>query len=204
MLRDSVSRGWDTWATWAGVMASGAGVAGVAGGVVCSELPGGPVELSYAQPEAASWTVDRLNQLFLSSAGASATPIVPLLKRGADPAHDLTWLLVGFDAAALSFHPGENFDFDVPRHMKEEALRVLHALQHANIQGFVLVAFREVCRLIALEHGQLPYGPVLGFLGQTGDPMAMHKHLQTVYFLPRELCDGSCPLTAMLQTGQHH
>jgi hypothetical protein len=95
--------------------------------------------------------VDHLSNLYIATPTAEP-PTVPELHRKADPAHDLTWLLVGADPRSMTYHEEQNFDYDVPKWLKDEAAKVAQALAMVHAMSFeqrvVLTVFRRFSLLV--------------------------------------------------------
>jgi hypothetical protein len=141
-------------------------------------------------------------------------PTVPELHRAADPTHDLTWLLVGADPRSMTYHEEQNFDFDVPKWLKDEAAKVAQALAKVQAMNFeqrvVLTVFRNFALLVSKPQGEgkVPYGVVLGYLIQCGHPMVQHTYINSdgmsiAYVLPRSSRQrqGENALVEMVEVG---
>ena len=148
-----------------------------------------------ANTQAMRWSVDHLSNLCVATPTAEP-PTLPELHRKADPAHDLTWLLVGADPRSMTYHEEQNFDYDVPKWLKDEAAKVAQALAKVHAMSFeqrvVLTVFRRFSLLVSAPQGEgrVPYGVILGYLLQCGCPMAQHTYINAdgmsiVYVLPR-------------------
>ena len=166
-----------------------------------------------ANTQVMRWSVDHLSNLCVATP-TTEPPTVPELHRTADLTHDLTWLLVGADPRSMTYHEEQNFDYDVPKWLKDEAAKVAQALAKVQAMSFeqriVVTVFRHFSLLVSAPQGEgkVPYGVVLGYLLQCGCPMAQHTYINAdgmsvAYVLPRSSRQrqGENALVEMVEVG---
>ena len=71
--------------------------------------------ISRSNPAAVRWTVDQVNRLLLAALREKRpAPSMPEFNPRADPATDLSWMMLGADARACNWDPQQHFSMAFP------------------------------------------------------------------------------------------